>query len=105
MAKDSTKRKSLAADDAVGAQTDSPKKESKKIKTEDAEIPVETLSPIAHPLAGKKLAKKVHKCVKKGKACRYFFCTKFNASVGAKTRNVRRGVKEVVKGVKKGEKG
>lgn len=68
MAKDETKkkRKSVAADEAEAAQIDSPKKESKKSKTEDEEVPLESLSPIAHPLAGKKLAKKVHKCVKKG---------------------------------------
>ncbi|TIA98977.1 hypothetical protein E3P77_03727 [Wallemia ichthyophaga] len=77
MAKDETKkkRKSVTADDAEAATVDSPKKESKKSKTEEDEIPIESLSPIAHPLAG------------------------------AKTRNLRRGVKEVVKGVKKGEKG
>ncbi|TPX57265.1 hypothetical protein PhCBS80983_g03933 [Powellomyces hirtus] len=44
---------------------------------------------IAHPLASKKLTKKVLKTVKKA----------------AKTKNVRRGVKEVVKALRKGQKG
>ncbi|EOD36416.1 hypothetical protein EMIHUDRAFT_455093 [Emiliania huxleyi CCMP1516] len=47
------------------------------------------LSPIASPLAGKKLTKKALKCIKKAS--------------GAKT--LRRGVKEVVKALKKDTKG
>ncbi|TPX35083.1 hypothetical protein SmJEL517_g02507 [Synchytrium microbalum] len=47
------------------------------------------LSPIAHPLAGKKLTKKVLKTVRKA----------------AKGKSIKRGVKEVVKGLRKGHKG
>ena len=47
------------------------------------------INQIAHPMASKKLTKKIHKLVKKGS--------------GAKI--IRRGVKEVVKGLKKNEKG
>ena len=47
-------------------------KESKKDKSEgkDLQIPADALSPIAHPLAGRKLAKKTLKTVKKGGLCR-----------------------------------
>ena len=39
-----------------------------KVKKEKEEIviPLEDLSPIAHPLAQKKLLKKLHKTIKKG---------------------------------------
>ncbi|EJD01153.1 L30e-like protein [Fomitiporia mediterranea MF3/22] len=47
------------------------------------------LSPIARPLAERKLLKKLHKVIKKA----------------SKQRQVKRGVKEVVKGIRKGEKG
>ncbi|KAM9728557.1 H/ACA ribonucleoprotein complex subunit 2-like protein isoform 2-T3 [Menidia menidia] len=47
------------------------------------------LNPIARPLAGRKLSKKLYKCVKKA----------------AKGKNIRRGVKEVQKFINKGEKG
>lgn len=52
------------------------KKEKKKEKEEhedgqDGASLEEGLSPIAHPLAGKKLAKKLHKTVKRG--CRHLF--------------------------------
>ena len=47
------------------------------------------VSPIATPLAGKKLAKKALKTVKKA----------------AKAKMIRRGVKEVVKALKKGDQG
>jgi H/ACA ribonucleoprotein complex subunit 2 len=47
------------------------------------------LSKISTPLAGKKLTKKLHKLVKKA----------------AKAKLVKRGVKEVVKALKKGNKG
>lgn len=40
-------------------------KRSKKEK-EEIIIPLEDLSPIAHPLAQKKLLKKLHKTIKKG---------------------------------------
>lgn len=40
-------------------------KKAKKDK-EEIVIPLEDLSPIAHPLAQKKLLKKLHKTIKKG---------------------------------------
>lgn len=42
-----------------------PSKNTKKDK-EDIVIPLEDLSPIAQPLAQKKLAKRLHKTIKKG---------------------------------------
>jgi H/ACA ribonucleoprotein complex subunit 2 len=42
-------------------------------KDEDKEIPLEALSPIAHPLANKKLAKKVLRTVKKGVCALLFY--------------------------------
>ncbi|KAI8876759.1 L30e-like protein [Backusella circina FSU 941] len=47
------------------------------------------LSPIAHPLADKKLSKKLYKTVKKA----------------SKVKHIRRGVKEVGKALRKNEKG
>ncbi|XP_037543124.1 H/ACA ribonucleoprotein complex subunit 2-like protein [Nematolebias whitei] len=47
------------------------------------------LNPISQPLAPRKLSKKLYKCVKKA----------------ARVKNIRRGVKEVQKFLKKGEKG
>jgi H/ACA ribonucleoprotein complex subunit 2 len=41
-------------------------KKDKTIKDEDT-APIEELSPIAQPLAQKKLLKKLHKTIKKGK--------------------------------------
>ncbi|CAH2277447.1 H ACA ribonucleo complex subunit 2 [Pelobates cultripes] len=71
-----------------------------KIKTEDAdetlEIPersysdlLANLNSIAKPLAGRKLTKKIYKCIKKA----------------VKHKNIRRGVKEVQKFINKGERG
>lgn len=37
-----------------------------KSEKEEIVIPLEDLSPIAHPLAQKKLVKKLHKTIKKG---------------------------------------
>jgi len=50
---------------------------------------VSTLAPIASPLAGKKLSSKILKLVKKA----------------SEEKAIRRGVKEVVKALRKGEKG
>ncbi|XP_063783965.1 H/ACA ribonucleoprotein complex subunit 2 [Pseudophryne corroboree] len=47
------------------------------------------LNPIAQPLAGRKLTKRLYKCIKKA----------------SKHKNIRRGVKEVQKFINKGEKG
>uniref|UniRef100_A0A8C5MHY0 H/ACA ribonucleoprotein complex subunit 2 n=1 Tax=Leptobrachium leishanense TaxID=445787 RepID=A0A8C5MHY0_9ANUR len=71
-----------------------------KIKEEDPDETIETpersysdllanLNPIAKPLAGRKLTKKIYKCIKKA----------------VKQKNIRRGVKEVQKFLNKGEKG
>ncbi len=66
-----------------------------KKEREDDDDDIETskkprlISPIANPLAGKKLVKKALKTVKKA----------------AKAKAIRRGVKEVVKALNKGEKG
>ncbi|XP_069761503.1 H/ACA ribonucleoprotein complex subunit 2-like protein [Narcine bancroftii] len=50
---------------------------------------VASVNAIAHPLASRKLSKKLYKCVKKA----------------AKIKQIRRGVKEVQKFINKGEKG
>ncbi|SAM09408.1 hypothetical protein [Absidia glauca] len=60
-------------------------KKEKKVETEVARF----ASPIAHPMAEDKLSKKIHKTVKKA----------------SKAKHVRRGVKEVGKALRKGEKG
>ncbi|ORY99927.1 50S ribosomal protein L30e-like protein [Syncephalastrum racemosum] len=72
------------------------KKEKKEKKEEDVkmteanEVEVERwVSPIAHPLADKKLSKKLFKTV----------------TGASKVKHVRRGVKEVQKALRKGEKG
>eukprot|EP00897_Mesotaenium_endlicherianum_P006075 jgi/Mesen1/5496/ME000276S04627 len=58
-------------------------------KKEKEQLRILSLSPIAKPLAGKKLSKKALKVVKKA----------------AKTKQLKRGVKEVVKALRKGQKG
>ncbi|CAB9526650.1 ribonucleoprotein complex subunit 2-like protein [Seminavis robusta] len=68
------------------------KKESKKKSSappKEYEERVKAVNIIAHPLANKKSTKKLYKLVKKGSSAKH----------------VRRGVKEVVKGLRKGEKG
>ncbi|KAG2207296.1 hypothetical protein INT46_004392 [Mucor plumbeus] len=70
------------------------KKEKKvkptKMETSDNEEEAPRFqSPIAHPLAEKKLVKKIYKTIKKA----------------SKVKHVRRGVKEVGKALRKGEKG
>jgi len=66
-------------------------KESKESHEGDAVVVERKLhvSPIARPLAGKKLTKRILKLVKKA----------------SKEKSVRRGVKEVVKAIRKKEKG
>jgi len=77
--------------DSVAEVADAPQpsKKAKKDKSELEDVPLESLSPIAQPLAQHKLAKRVLRTVKKG----------------SKARHIHRGVKEVVKSVRKGEKG
>ncbi|KAI9629180.1 hypothetical protein KEM48_011026 [Puccinia striiformis f. sp. tritici PST-130] len=76
-------------------ETTSKKKKSKQTTNNDTEndadqnVNLDALSPIAHPLADKKLSKRVLRTVKKG----------------SKQRRIKRGVKEVVKALRKGEKG
>jgi H/ACA ribonucleoprotein complex subunit 2 len=68
---------------------------------------LEDLSPLAHPLAQKKLVKKLNKIIKKGMS-RLDITTwiiKIKFITASKARQVKRGVKEVVKGIRKGEKG
>ena len=52
-------------------------------------VPADAISPIAHPLAQRKLQKKLFRTTKKA----------------SKARQLKRGVKEVVKALRKGEKG
>lgn len=61
--------------------------EEKKGKTYEERC--EAVNVISHPLASKKSTKKAHKLVKKA----------------ASAKHIRRGVKEVVKGIRKGEQG
>mmetsp|Transcript_34457 Transcript_34457/g.67396 ORF Transcript_34457/g.67396 Transcript_34457/m.67396 type:complete len:153 (-) Transcript_34457:194-652(-) len=72
----------------MGKEKKSPKKEEAEEMSEDDEEQV-VLSVIASPLAKDKLVKKLLKLVK----------------TASKSKTVRRGVKEVVKAVRKGEKG
>ncbi|KAB5595596.1 Patatin-like phospholipase domain containing protein [Ceratobasidium theobromae] len=75
--------------EATAVEVVKEKVKKEKEERESIVVPIEELSPIAHPLAGKKLVKKLHKTVKKA----------------SKVRQVKRGVKEVVKSIRKGEKG
>ena len=68
---------------------DKKRKLSEGGEAEEGPAKIRLVSPIANPLADKKLTKKVLKAVK--------------AAAGAKL--IRRGVKEVVKALKKGEQG
>src|SRR5690348_3744632 len=62
-----------------------------------------SLAPIAHPLAGKKLTSRLLKLTKKGKYQRRLILKFF--SQAAEEKAVRRGIKEVVKSIRKKEKG
>jgi len=85
----------------------SPKKSKKDRSKDDIRTPVEDLSPIANPLAQKKLLKKLHKTIKKGAWDAYSCPCSPNKQIlsASKARQVKRGVKEVVKGIRKGDKG
>ncbi|XP_040200309.1 H/ACA ribonucleoprotein complex subunit 2 [Rana temporaria] len=76
------------------------KKEKRREAEEEAETAPEVpersyeemltnINPIAQPMAGRKLTKRLYKCIKKA----------------VKQKNIRRGVKEVQKFINKGEKG
>jgi len=66
---------------------------------------IKNVSAIASPLASRKLTKKVLKAVKKGIAAPYWFFQVLKIAAAAKSKHLKRGVKEVVKAVRKGEKG
>mmetsp|Transcript_14962 Transcript_14962/g.41454 ORF Transcript_14962/g.41454 Transcript_14962/m.41454 type:complete len:159 (-) Transcript_14962:707-1183(-) len=71
-----------------------PKKSSKRESKSSGggksyEERIEAVNVISHPLANKKSTKKAHKLVKKASSAKH----------------IRRGVKEVIKGIRKGESG
>ncbi|POW14481.1 hypothetical protein PSTT_02985 [Puccinia striiformis] len=107
-------------------ETTSKKKKSKQTTNNDTEndadqnVNLDALSPIAHPLADKKLSKRVLRTVKKGsnpnknsyalpRSSTWIpdlsVPLRFLSSKGSKQRRIKRGVKEVVKALRKGEKG
>ncbi|KAK2466215.1 hypothetical protein APHAL10511_001857 [Amanita phalloides] len=88
-AKSTTENATVDVEMADPEAQSSSKKSKKEKSKDDVRIPIEDLSPIAHPLAQKKLLRKLHKTIKKA----------------SKARQVKRGVKEVVKGIRKGDKG
>ena len=112
MASEEVKQKKAVAAEASVKKEKKEKKEKKKDKKEkkesateaddaadvsmmdvadvDVEVDPSTLSPIACPLASEALTKKVYKTIRKASKSRG---------------HVKRGVKEVVKGLRKGEKG
>lgn len=104
--KKKSKKEKSSKKDKEGKEASS---SSRKEKEKDLEIPADHLSPIAHPLAGKKLAKKTLKTVKK--VCATAQCAPsapladLEDLQAARARHVKRGVKEVVKALKKNEKG
>ena len=75
------------------------------------------LAPIAKPLAGKKLSKRTLKLVRKGtflflfvgfifyKYVKFIFCIFIFLNVAAEHKCLKRGVKEVVKSIRRGNKG
>lgn len=67
----------------------SAEKEEKNSSGKSYEDRIKAINVISKPLANKKSTKKLHKLVKKASSIKH----------------IRRGVKEVVKGVRKGEKG
>ena len=76
------------SDDETPAKKKS-KRESSTGGGKEYEDRVKAVNVISHPLASKKSTKKLYKLVKKASSVKY----------------IRRGVKEVVKGLRKGEKG
>lgn len=88
MAKDKKEKKSKKEDKQADVSiADVSVSEIDTVDNYDKKLPA--LLPFAHPLAPKKLNKKVLKTVKKA----------------SKAKHVKRGVKEVVKALRKGEKG
>jgi H/ACA ribonucleoprotein complex subunit 2 len=105
--------------DASMAVEGGDKKEKKE--KDEFHVPIDAIAPIAAPLAGKKLSKKLFKTVKKGSSllppattslCAVggnltclFVCLVGMTDLASKARQLKRGVKEVVKALRKGEKG
>ncbi|KAA1133455.1 snoRNA-binding protein [Puccinia graminis f. sp. tritici] len=92
--KEKKKKGTTTTTDNEEAENESSKKKKAKQSADaendaDQNINLDAMSPIAHPLADKKLSKRVLRTVKKG----------------SKQRRIKRGVKEVVKALRKGEKG
>ena len=83
-----------------------PETPSKKDRPSYDEL-LKVISPIAKPLASRKLTKKLYKVVKKGKPFSKARRNgeKFSISLAAKRKTLRRGVKDVTKAIRKGEKG
>lgn len=88
-------------------------KKDKKIKKDKMDVDAKEddvlrfASPIAHPMADDKLNKKIFKTVKKGLQCDLYDRSWkiLTCSIASKVKHVRRGVKEVSKAIRKGEKG
>lgn len=88
-------------------------KKDKKIKKEKMDVDAKEddvlrfTSPIAHPMADDKLNKKIFKTVKKGLYCAIVgsILETLTLYIASKVKHVRRGVKEVSKAIRKGEKG
>ncbi|KAF8268225.1 50S ribosomal protein L30e-like protein [Lactarius quietus] len=94
MTKDKSEKKKKRISEVAPAPVDGDvemveKESPKKEERDEIIIPLEDLSPIAHPLAQKKLLKKLQKTIKRA----------------SKARQIKRGVKEVAKAIRKGEKG
>ncbi|GAA6064224.1 hypothetical protein JCM10212_000371 [Sporobolomyces blumeae] len=86
---DVTMTSAAAADSPSKAKKSKKDKKAKESKDDDAEDDLSQVCEIAKPLAVKKTGKHVLKLVKKA----------------SKSRHLKRGVKEVVKSLRKGEKG
>eukprot|EP00538_Stauroneis_constricta_P012239 CAMPEP_0119557252 /NCGR_PEP_ID=MMETSP1352-20130426/8982_1 /TAXON_ID=265584 /ORGANISM="Stauroneis constricta, Strain CCMP1120" /LENGTH=152 /DNA_ID=CAMNT_0007604329 /DNA_START=53 /DNA_END=511 /DNA_ORIENTATION=+ len=71
------------------SDTEGKSRKSSITSSKSYEERIEAVNCISHPLANKKSTKKAHKLVKKASAAKH----------------VRRGVKEVIKGIRKGESG
>jgi H/ACA ribonucleoprotein complex subunit 2 len=63
------KKKEKEATTSSKKDKDPSKKEKSKERAKELEIPADALSPIAHPLAGRKLNKSTLKLVKRGECC------------------------------------
>ncbi|KAG5440851.1 hypothetical protein PCK2_000006 [Pneumocystis canis] len=73
-------------------------------ETSDSDASTDSVSPIARPLVPKKLRKKVFKTLKRGMFILISFLFILSI-IASQVKHVQRGVKEVVKALKRGEKG